>query len=177
MDDNSRTRNLAVLVVLALLYVVTAFCVSFIPNQVTSQTMLDIVSVPMLVFGIYSLWIILGEAWGDFWAGKRDRAALGFFGLTAILISVVVMRPYGIATRNIPGIQWLEHTHIYAIALYIQAIGLMLFTRGAAPTTVQARKSGIGQLVAGVIIGALIGASKVLEPILSGIGKVIGKVL
>lgn len=169
MNDQNSLRNVAVLIVLALVYIVPAL---FIP----SQAMLDIVSVPMLVFGAYAIYLVIGEAFNDFWSGRQDRAALGLFALTAILISVVITRPYGIITRNVEGASAiLEPTHIYPIALYIQAIGLMLFSRASTPSAVAHKHTGIGQLVAGIVIGALVASSKVLEPILAGIGKIAGK--
>lgn len=168
MTDNSRVRNWAVLLILALVYTIPAFFIK-------PSLMLDIVSVPMLVFGIYGLYILTGETFAAMNSGARDRAALGLFGLFALLLSVVIMRPYGILTRNVQSASWLSDTHVFAFALYLQAIGLWLFTRASAAPYVPAKRSGLGQLIAGIIIGALIASSRALEPVMMAIGRMFGR--
>lgn len=170
MSEPSRVSNIAVLLVLGIVY--TAFGI-FIP----SPRMMDIVSVPMLVFGLYGLYLLFPEAWSAFWAGERDRRALGLYGLTALLLSVVAMRPYGIITRNVPGADWLEDTHIYPVALSLQALGLWLFTRASETPTVDARRPGWGRIIIAFIIGVLVASSKMLEPLVWFVGKAISMLL
>lgn len=169
MTEPSRVRNLAVLLVLIAVYTIPAI---FVPASI----MLDVVSVPMLVFGAFALYLIIGEAWDDFWSGEQSRRAIGLFALTAILLSVVVMRPYGIITRNIEGTGWLSETHIYPVALSIQAVGLWLFTRASETPTVTSRRPGWGKLVAAFVIGVLVASSKVLEPILMFLGRLFSRI-
>lgn len=169
MTEPSRVRNLAVALVIIAIYTALAI---FIP----APTMLDIVSVPMLVFGAYGLYLLFPESWEAFWHGERDRRALGLFGLTALLLSVVAMRPYGIITRNIEGTDWLSETHIYPIALSFQAVGLWLFTRASETPTVTSRRPGWGKLVAAFVIGVLVASSKILEPILMFMGRLFSRI-
>lgn len=165
MTENPRVRNLAVLLVFCIVYTIPALFIA-------PMTMADIISVPMLIFGGYAFYLLFDETWQAFWSGEQSRAALGLFGLSSLLISVVVMRPYGIASRNILGAEvWLQHTHILPIALYIQAIGLMLFSRASAAPYVSQKRTRWGQLIAGILIGALIASSKALEPILMFFGR------
>lgn len=169
MTENHRVRNLAFLLVFCVVYTIPALFIA-------PMTMADIISVPMLIFGGYALYLLTEETWRAFWAGEQSRAALGLFGLSSLLVSVIVMRPYGISSRNIIGAQaWLETTHILPIALYIQAIGLMLFSRASATPYVSQKRTRWGQLVAGIIIGALIASSKALEPILIFFSKLFGR--
>ncbi len=168
MTEEPRVSNWAILAVLVLAYVIPSFFIK--PNM-----MLDIVSVPMLVFGIYGLYILGGETIAAMNAKSRDRAALGLFGLFALLLSVVIMRPYGILTRNVTAASWLSDTHAFAFALYLQAIGLWLFTRASAAPYVPAKHSSWGQLIIGIIIGALIASSRWLEMGLIGVGKIFGR--
>lgn len=170
MTDNSRVRNLAVLLILALAYIIPAI---FIPQD----RMLDLVSLFMLVFAISAMWMIAGETWLSFWAGHRDRAALGLMGLFAVFLSVILMRTYGILTRNVDGASWLTDTHVYSAMVFLQLIGLWLFSRGATTPAVEGRRSRWGRLIVGVIIGALIASSKMLEPALMWIGRLMGRVL
>lgn len=170
MADNSRIRNLAVLIVLVSLFAVPSL---FLP----SSLVLDIVSLFMLIFACTGLYLVTDEAWRAFWDGARDRAALALYGLFALFLSILLMRSYGILTRNIPSAQSvLEATHLYAAFVYLQFCGLYLFTRGATAPAVEGKRSRFGQLIAGIVIGALIASSKAIEPILMGIGKVLGRV-
>lgn len=169
MESKSPTRNLAIVSVLIALYVVPALFLS-------PQTMLDIISVPMLVFGMYGLYLLSPETWRSFWDGDQSRAAVALYGLSSLLLSVVIMRPYGIADRNIPSLDWLSTTHIFPIALFIQAIGLMLFTRASSTPKVGSKRSGVGQLVAGIVIGALVASSRVLEHVFVFIGKILSRI-
>lgn len=169
MTDHPRLRNLAVLIVLVLIYVIPAY---FIDNRL----MLDIVSGPMLLFGVYALFIIAREAWSAFWEGRTDRTAYALFGLSLVLLSVDLMRAYGLLTRNIPAMGWLEDTHLYPAAIYCQFAGLWLFTRASTPPQITPRRGGMGQIAAGVVIGMVVASSKMLEPVLAIIGKVLGRV-
>lgn len=168
---NSRVRNISVAVVLFLIYLVPAFWFS-------GQTMLDIVSIPMLFFGLYLFYVVAEEAVLAFWDGRADKVALGLFGLLLLFLSVDIMRPYGIISRNVDGAKdWLDQTHIYGVAVYIQFIGLYLFTRGATPSQVDGRRPKWGQLVAGVIIGLLLATSKIVEPVVAFIGKLFSRLI
>lgn len=170
MTDNSRVRNLAIILALAIAYTVPAIFLS-------PQNMLDIVSVPMLVFGLWGIYIVFGETWGAFWAGEQSKTALGLFSLFALLLSVVIMRPYGIATRNVAGAEdYLSTTHILPIALTIQALGLYLFTRASAAPYVPSKRTGWGQLIAGILIGALVASSRILEPGLLFVSKMFSRI-
>lgn len=164
MNSHPRIQNIAVLIVLTLIYLIPAF---FLSNDAT----LDLVSVPLLIFGMWSFFLISGEAMQTFWEGQRGRAALALYGLFAIFLSVVATRLYGLTTRNLHGAGWLDESHIYSAAIYIQFIGLWMFTRGASTPTVGVSRSGWSQLIAGVVIGAIIASSKLLEPILVLVGK------
>lgn len=170
MTDNSRVRNLSVFLILCAAYIVPAI---FIPHD----RMLDLVSLLMLVFAVSAFWMIAGETWGAFWAGHRDRAALGLMGLFAVFLSVILMRTYGILTRNVEGAEWITDTHVYSAMVFLQFVGLWLFSRGATTPAVEGRRGRWGQLVVGVIIGALIASSKALEPILMFFSKLIGRLL
>ena len=166
MTDKRPSRNIAVALVLIATYTIPALFIE-------PQTMLDIISVPMLVFGGWGLCILFMETWRAFVSGDQGRAALGLFGIFLLLVSVVVMRPYGVATRNVVGAkEWLDATHILPIALYLQALGLMFFTRASAAPYVPSKGRGIGQLIAGVVIGILVASSKALEPVLMWISKI-----
>jgi len=169
VTDKTPHRNVAVALVLIATYAVPALFID-------PQTMLDIISVPMLVFGGWGLYILFMETWKAFSSGEQGRAALGLFGIFLLLVSVVVMRPYGIATRNIVGAKdWLDSTHILPVALYLQALGLMFFTRASAAPYVPSKGRGIGQLIAGVVIGILVASSKALEPVLMWVSKLFGR--
>lgn len=161
---SSRVKNIAVVLVLALFYIIPAL---FLPYE----RMLDLVSFLMLVFGIIGIGLILEESWGAFWSGDRDRSALALYGLFALFISVVVMRTYGILTRNVEGAAWLTETYMYSVLVYIQLIGLWLFSRASTPPTVSPKRSRWGQLIIGVVIGAIVASSKALEPILMAVGR------
>jgi len=165
VTEHSTFRNWAAVIVLALVYIIPALFVS-------PQHMLDILSIPMLVSGGYGICLIASETWKAFKSGDQSRSALGLFGIFALLTSVVIMRPYGISSRNIEGADaWLETTHIFPIALYLQAIGLALFSRASAAPMVPTKGRGVGQIVAGVVIGVLIASSKALDPILMFVSK------
>jgi len=167
VTDHPRLRNIGVLIVLILIFSIPALF--FSPNQ-----MMDAASGPMLVFSCYAMFLIAGESWSAFWEGRSDRTAYALFGLTLLFASIIVMRSYGLVTRNIPGTEWVEHTHLYACAIFAQFVGVFLFSRASTPPSVTPRKAGIGQLVAGVMIGAIIASSKVLEPALAMVGKLLG---
>lgn len=183
MTEPSRVRNLAVLFALAIIYVIIRLVVQTMQGlgliEILSvpQTMLDILSVPMLLFGLYALYLIIGEAWDDFWAGEQTRRALGLFALSALLISVVAMRPYGIITRNVEGADdVLSKTDIYPIALYVQALGLWLFTRASETPTVGAKRPGWGRIIAAFVIGVLVASSRALEPSLMFVSKLFARI-
>lgn len=168
---NSRARNISVASILMAIYAVPAIWVS-------GQTMLDIVSIPMLAYGLYLFYFIAEEAVLAFWDGRSDRVALGLFGLLLLFVSVDIMRPYGLISRNVPGAEeWLKTTHIYGIAVYMQFIGLYLFTRGTALPSVAGNKARWGQLVAGVIIGVLLSTSKFVEPVFVAMGRLLQRFL
>ena len=170
MTEPSRVRNLAVLLVLVILYIAVRIFVA-------PQTMADIVSVPMLVFGAYGFYLLFEEFWVSFWSGDQSRRALGLFGLTALLASVIIMRPYGITSRNVVGADgWLEQTDILPIALALQAVGLWLFTRASETPTVISRKAGWGKVLGALLVGILVGSSKMLEPILITVSKFFSRV-
>lgn len=165
MADNSRVRNLAVLLVLVMLFAIPAI---FVPSSI----MLDIVSFFMLVFGIAGMYLIAQEVWTSFWSGLRDRASLALYGLFSLFFSVVMMRTYGILTRNSDAAEAiLAPTHAYGVMVYVSFIGLWLFSRASTPPTVADKGGKYGQLVVGIILGALIASSKLLEPILAGVSK------
>lgn len=170
VTEPSRVRNLAVLLVLVIVYIAIRI---FVPPQ----SMADIVSVPMLLFGLFGLYLLLPETWAALWAGERDRRSLGLYGLAALLISVVAMRPYGIASRNIDGAKnWLDQTDILPVALAIQALGLWLFTRASETPTVASKHTGLGKIIAAFLIGVLVASSKMLEPILAFVSKLFSRV-
>jgi hypothetical protein len=168
VTDHPRVRNLSVLIVLSALFMIPSFFIS-------RDHMLDIVSVLMLVFGIAALALISGEVWEAFWEGNRDRVAVGLYGLFALLLSVIVMRSYGILTRNVDAAKWLQETNTYAAMVYLQFVGLWLFFRASTPPTVPAKRSRWGQLVLGIFLGILLASSKALEPILMWVGKMLGR--
>ena len=168
MTDHPRLRNIGVLIVLILIFAIPAIFVS--PSH-----MMDVTSGPMLVFAGYALILIAGEAWDAFWTGKSDRTAFALFGLCLLFGSIIVMRSYGLVTRNVPSLAWIEDTHVYAAAIFAQFTGVFLFSRASAPLVVSPRKSSMGQLFAGIIIGALIASSKLLEPLLAGVGRIMGR--
>lgn len=170
MDNHPRVRNLAVLIILGLIFTIPAI---FIEHD----RMLDIVSLLMLVFGVVGIYLIANETWASFWDGARDRASLALYGLFALFLSVVVMRSYGILTRNVESVKWLETTHVYAAMVYVQFAGLWLFSRASTQGELPTRRNKWGQLIAGIIIGSIIASSKVLEPILAGMGKLMGRFL
>ena len=167
MTEHPRLRNIGVLIVLVLVFVIPAMFIS--PNH-----MMDLASGPMLVFSCYALFLIASEAWEAFWVGKSDRTAFALFGLSLLFSSIIVMRSYGLLTRNISGMAWLEDTYLYAAAIYCQFVGVFLFSRASAAPSVKPRSVGVGQLMAGVIIGAVVASSKVLEPALAMVGKLLG---
>lgn len=169
MTNHPRIQNLAVLIVLVFLYLIPALLV---PHEI----MLDLVSAPLLVFGTYSLILLAQETGENFWEGQRSRAALALYGLFALFLSVIVTRSYGLVTRNLEGTGWLAESHIYSAALYIQFVGLWMFNKSAASPPIGPKKSGLGQLIAGVILGAIIVSSRLLEPVLALIGKVFSRV-
>lgn len=171
MTEPSRVRNLAVLLVLVSIFTIPAI---FIEHD----RMLDIVSGLMLLFGAIGFYFIAGEAWRAFWAGDRDRTAVGLYGLSTIFISITGMRAYGILTRNFVAVDsFLTPTHTYAVFVFMQFVGLWLFTRASEAPTVPARPTRWGQLFIGIVIGGLIASSKLLEPILMFIGKCVAMVL
>lgn len=170
MTEPSRVRNLAVLIILAVAFAVPAI---FIPQE----RMLDIVSGLMFLFGVLGFYFIANASWEAFWSGRRDRASVALYGLSALFLSIMAMRSYGILTRNVESIDaMLSPTHTYAVFVYLQFIGLYLFTRASEAPTVPARPTRWGQLFVGVIIGALIASSKMLEPALMFIGKCLAMV-
>lgn len=168
MTDNSRIRNLAVLIVLVIVYSVPAFFLS-------QDRMLDVVSLFMLVFAVSAICMIASETWGAFWAGHRDRASLGLMGLFSLFLSVILMRSYGILTRNVESAAWLTETHVYSAMVFLQLTGLWLFSKGATTPAVEGKRTRWGQIFVGVIIGALIASSKALEPILIFFSKLFGR--
>lgn len=168
MTERPRIQNIAILLALIIIYLPLLF--------LTNQTALDIVSVPLLVFAVWSFSLIAGEATQTFWRGDRRRSALALYGLFAIFLSVMVTRIYGLVTRNLDGTGWLDDSHIYSMALYLQFIGLYVFTRGATHPSVIASKNRYGQLIAGVIIGAIVASSRLLEPILMFCGKLFNRI-
>lgn len=170
MTEPSRVRNLAVLITLCAVFSVPAIFMERGP-------LLDTVSFLMLLFGGIGLWQVSGEAWEAFWAGNRDRYALGLYGLFALFLSVVLMRTYGITTRNNKTVDlMLEQTHIYAALVFIQFAGLMLFTRGASAPAVAGKRTWWGQLVGGILIGVLLTSSKFLEPVLMFFSKLFSRI-
>ena len=168
MTDHPRLRNLGVLLVLMAIYAVPALLLS--PNH-----MMDLASGPMMVFAVYALYLIAPEAWDAYWSGRSDRTAYALFGLSLLLLSIVTMRAYGLLTRNIEAMGWLENTYVYSAAIYAQFVGVFLFSRASTPPTVSPRRAGVGHLVAGVVIGVVVASSKMLEPLLAMIGKVVGR--
>lgn len=168
--DNSRIRNLAFLIVLMAIFTIPSLFLSH-------DLMLDAVSFLMLVFGISGIYLITEETWAAFWSGSRDRASLALYGLFTLFLSVVLMRSYGILTRNVEGAGWLQETHLYAGFVSVQLIGLWLFSKASAQGVVPTKQSKWGQLFVGIIIGALVASSKALEPILMGISKLFGRIL
>lgn len=168
MSDNPRVQNFGVLFVLALIYIIPSI---FLPNEV----MLDAVSVPLLVFGMWSFFLLARETSETFWEGQRGRAALALYGLFAVFLSVIITRSYGLLTRNTNLTGTLDDTHIYSAALYIQFIGLWLFTRSAASPAISPAKNNFGQLVAGIILGAILASSRLLEPLLVMCGKMFNR--
>lgn len=169
MTDHPRIRNLAMLIVLVLIYIIPAFFVS--PDR-----MLDLASGPMMVFAIYALFLLAPEAWSAYWEGQSDRTAYALFGLSLLLTSIVTMRGYGLLTRNVEGLEWLENSYVYSAAIYAQFVGVFLFSQASTPPTVSPRRAGMGHVIAGVVIGILVASSKMLEPLLAMIGKVLGRV-
>lgn len=169
MESNSPVRNLAILIVLAALFIIPSFFV-------THDLALDIVSFFMLVFGISGLWLVTEETWNSFWAGSRDRASLALYGIFSLFLSVVLMRSYGILTRNVEGAGWLQETHLYAGFVFIQFVGLWLFSRASTQGVVPTKQSRFGQLIAGIVIGILVASSKMIEPILMTIGKILNRI-
>lgn len=167
--DNSRIRNLAVLVVLMAVFTVPAIFLNH-------DLMLDGVSFLMLAFGISGLYLITEETWAAFWAGSRDRASLALYGLFSLFLSVVMMRSYGILTRNVEGAGWLQETHLYAGFVAVQLTGLWLFSKASAQGVVPTKQSKWGQLIVGIIIGALVASSKAVEPILMFLSKLFGRI-
>lgn len=171
MTEPSRVRNLAVLITLVIAFAVPAF---FIPQE----RMLDIVSGLMFLFGVLGFYFIASASWEAFWSGRRDRASLALYGLSALFLSIMAMRSYGILTRNFTAVDdLLSPTHTYAVLVYLQFAGLYLFTRASEAPIVPARPTRWSQLFVGVVIGALIASSKMLEPALMFIGKAIGYLL
>lgn len=169
MTENSKVRNLAAFLILCAAYIVPAIFISH-------DRMLDLVSLLMLVFAISAFWMIAGETWGAFWSGQRDRASLGLMGLFAVFLSVILMRTYGIMTRNVTAAEWLTDTHVYSAMVFLQFVGLWLFSRGATTPAVEGRRSRWGQMIVGIIIGALIASSKALEPILMFVSKLFSRI-
>jgi len=170
VTEPSRVRNLAVLIILCVVFTIPALFLE-------RGKLLDAVSFLMLLFGGIGLWQVSGEAWESFWAGNRDRYALGLYGLFALFLSVVLMRTYGITTRNNASADsFLEHTHVYAALVFIQFAGLLLFTKGASAPTVAGKRPRWGQLIGGVLIGVLLTSSKFLEPILAFISKLFSRI-
>lgn len=170
MTDPSRVRNFAVLIILCAIFTIPAIFMERGP-------LLDSVSFLMLLFGGIGLWQVSGEAWGAFWSGSRDRYALGLYGLFALFLSVVLMRTYGITTRNnVSANMALETTHVYAALVFIQFAGLLLFTRGASAPAVAGKRTRWGQLIGGILIGALLTSSKFLEPVLMFFSKLFSRI-
>lgn len=183
MTEHPRLRNLAVALVLVLIYVIPA-------QFFTGKQMMDIASIPMLIWGVFALALIAREAVVAWWQGRADRTAYALFGLSLLFLSVDVMRSYGLSTRNIeyapigirvvvePFINWMasDDSHVYAVAIYAQFIGIWFFTRASFQPTVKSRTYGFGQLIAGVVIGAVLASSKVLEPVLMFIGRLFSRI-
>ena len=169
MTEPSRVRNFAVLIVLCAIFTIPALFMDRGP-------LLDTVSFLMLLFGGVGLWQVTPEAWSEFWKGNRDRYALGLYGLFALFLSVVLMRTYGITTRNNTlANSVLEHTHVYAALVFVQFAGLLLFTRGASAPAVAGKRTRWGQLIGGVLIGILLTSSKFLEPILTFVSRLFSR--
>jgi len=170
VTEPSRVRNFAVLIVLCAIFTVPALFMERGP-------LLDGVSFLMIIFGVVGLWQVTPEAWEAFWHGSRDRYALGLYGLFALFLSVVLMRTYGITTRNnVSANAVLEDTHVYAALVFIQFAGLLLFTRGASAPTVSGKRTRWGQLIGGILIGILLTSSKFLEPVLMFFSKLFSRI-
>lgn len=170
MADPSRVRNLAVLLVLIATFTIPSLFFE-------EDRVLDFVSGLMLIFGIAGLWVISRETLVSFWSGSRDRSAMALYGLFALFLSVVIMRSYGIYTRNVLKEEalWLTESAVYGALVFMQFIGLWLFTRASSPPTVNAKPSRWGQLIAGILIGALLVSSRALEPILMFFSRLFGR--
>lgn len=168
--DNSRIRNLAFLIILVAVFSIPSFFLSH-------DLMLDLVSFLMMIFGISGLYLIGEETWSAFWAGNRDRASIALYGLFTLFLSVVLMRSYGILTRNVEGAGWLQETHLYAGFVAVQLTGLWLFSKASAQGVVPTKQSRFGQLIVGIIIGALVASSKAIEPVLMFFSKLFGRLL
>lgn len=164
MNESTRLRNVAVFLVLAVVF--------FLPTLFLSPDhSLDLWGFLMIVFGIVGLSMVAGEAWTSFWSGSRDRAALALYGLSALFLSVIAMRAYGIVTRNIAGTEWISDSYAYSGFVFIQFIGLYLFSQASTPPSVSPHRTRYGQLITGILIGALIASSRALEPILLFLSK------
>jgi small-conductance mechanosensitive channel len=170
VSDHPRIRNFGILIVLVVLFSLPTI---FLPPSL----MLDVVSLLMLIFGCTGLYLITAEAWDAFWQGYRDRASLALYGLFALFLSVVLMRTYGILTRNVEGAEWLSETYAYSALVAVQLVGLWLFSHASTPPSVATKGGRWGQLIVGVIIGSLIGASKLFEPIVAAVGKLVARFL
>lgn len=164
-----RLRNLGLLIALTLAFCVPAF---FLEHD----RMLDVVSFLMLVFGIAGLVLITEETWTAFWHGARDRVSIGLYSLAGLLLTVSLMRTYGIVTRNVEQLKWLETTHVYAALVYLQFISLYLFFRASTPPTLPQKRGRWGQLVAGIIIGLLLASTRALEHVVIVVMKFIGRI-
>lgn len=185
MANHPRLRNISVFLVLVLLFAIPAVIVN------DNKRMMDLVSIPMLVYGLYAFAMIVREAWHDFWAGNSGRSAFALFGLSLVFSSIDMMRTYGLLTRNaemlapyIPFVpvvdfaHWLDNkSYFYAIAIYMQFVGIWFFTRASFQPTIPSRAHSFGRTLGVLTIGLVIGSSKVLEPVLAAIGKVVARLL
>lgn len=168
MTSNSPVRNLAVVIVLAVVFISPSLFMS-------REALIDTVSFLMLVYGVIGLYLIAHETWVSFWSGERDRESLALYGIFALFLSVVLMRSYGILVRNVSGLEWLEETHLYASFIFVQFIGVWLFSRASTQSVMMTKQNKWGQLIIGIIIGALVASSRVVEPVLMAIGKLFGR--
>lgn len=173
--DNSRVRNLAFLIALILLYAVPTYFISVLAKEPVKLT-LDIVSVLMMAFGVIGMWLIAEETWRAFWNGSQDRTAIALFGLFSLFFTVVTMRSYGVTTRNsMSADAYLSGTYVYSFLVYFQFIALWLFTRASTPPSVPGKRGRWGQIVVGIIIGAVVASSKVLEPVIMFFGRLLNR--
>ena len=176
MASHPRIRNIGVVVILALVYYIGVLITQAIVGTepgVAPKAMLDVVSVPMLVFGMVLLAMLITDTMSAFWGGDRTRGATALYGLFLVVLSNDVMRTYGVSTRNIPSLAWLENTYIYSVAVYIAFIGLFFLSRATRAPEVDGKSSRWGGIAAGIVIGIVVGSSKMIEPAIAAIGRLL----